>query len=153
MNKTSNSDNTCLNESDVPLTLESQVCFPLYSAANAIVRAYRPILEKIDLTYLQYLVMMVLWEESGISVKTLGDKLHLDSGTLTPLLKRLESKALVERKRSVTDERVRVLQLTKEGIELRKQAQSVPGSIACRFNLSLDELLTLKMLCEKILAQ
>jgi len=100
MSETTNTDNV--------LCLENQVCFSLYSAANAMVRAYRPMLDKLDLTYPQYLVMLVLWQEQGISVKTLGDKLFLDSGTLTPLLKRLESKGLVSRGRSEQDERVRV---------------------------------------------
>ncbi|MDG2681368.1 MarR family transcriptional regulator, partial [Vibrio parahaemolyticus] len=79
------------------LLLENQVCFPLYSAANAVIRAYRPLLDALDLTYSQYLVMMVLWEKDGTSVKELGSQLHLDSGTLTPLLKRLEAKGFVSR--------------------------------------------------------
>ncbi|CAG9296338.1 hypothetical protein CEDIAZO_01487 [Celerinatantimonas diazotrophica] len=96
-------------EDDEGLLLDNQVCFALYSAANAIVRAYRPLLIELDLTYLQYLVMMVLWQSNGINVKTLGEKLHLDSGTLTPLLKRLEGKKLVQRRVSQRDERVKEL--------------------------------------------
>ncbi len=89
--------------------LENQVCFPLYSASNAVIRAYRPMLEQLDITYSQYLVLLVLWLQNGINVKDLGIKLHKDSGTLTPLLKRLEAKGIVERRRSSSDERVREL--------------------------------------------
>ncbi len=133
------------------LLLDNQLCFPLYSAANAVVRAYRPMLEQMDLTYAQYLVMMVLWQTNGISVKTLGERLHLDSGTLTPLLKRLEAKGIVERKRSLSDERVRELYLTERGFALKETALSVPNSMICRLNLELDELVMLKSICEKVI--
>lgn len=133
------------------LLLDKQVCFPLYSAANAVVRSYRPLLNELDLTYVQYLVMMVLWQSDGINVKALGEKLYLDSGTLTPLLKRLEAKNLVTRKLSSTDERVKELFLTSEGIALKQRAVSVPESIACKINLELDELIMLKALCEKVI--
>lgn len=132
-----------------PLALENQVCFSLYSAANAMVRAYRPLLEALDLTYSQYLAMLVLWQEPGISVKTLGEQLHLDSGTLTPLLKRLESKGLVTRGRSETDERVRVLQLTDAGRELQQQAQSIPMQMRCKLGGEPEEFIELKRLCDK----
>ena len=98
--------------SEDKIKLENQICFPLYSAANAVVRSYRPLLEKLDLTYLQYLTMMVLWSHDGINVKALGQNLHLDSGTLTPMLKRLEAKGLLIRKRGISDERVREVFLT-----------------------------------------
>ncbi len=133
------------------LLLDNQLCFPLYSAANAVVRAYRPMLEQLDLTYAQYLVMMVLWQTNGISVKTLGERLHLDSGTLTPLLKRLEAKGIVERKRSLSDERVRELYLTEQGFALKETALSVPNSMICKLNLELDELVMLKSICEKVI--
>ena len=134
------------------LLLDNQVCFPLYSASNAVIRAYRPLLDKLDLTYAQYLVMMVLWESDGVSVKDIGARLHLDSGTLTPLLKRLESKGFVERGRSEQDERVRVLKLTKEGAALKKEALKVPAEMKCKIQLDLDELVMLKKLCEKVIA-
>lgn len=136
---------------DETLLLDNQVCFPLYSAANAVIRAYRPLLEELDLTYSQYLVMMVLWEQDGASVKDVGSRLHLDSGTLTPLLKRLEAKGIVVRSRSESDERVRVLKLTEQGRELRQMAKSVPNAMRCKLDLNLDELVTLKQLCEKVL--
>ncbi|EGA70302.1 organic hydroperoxide resistance transcriptional regulator [Vibrio sinaloensis DSM 21326] len=145
----------CQTQSDLTddekLLLDNQVCFPLYSAANAVIRAYRPLLDKLDLTYSQYLVMMVLWEQDGASVKDVGSRLHLDSGTLTPLLKRLEAKGIVVRSRSESDERVRVLKLTQQGRELRQVAKSVPNAMRCKLDLELDELLTLKQLCEKVL--
>ena len=132
-----------------PLALENQVCFSLYSAANAMVRAYRPLLEALDLTYSQYLAMLVLWEHPGISVKTLGEQLHLDSGTLTPLLKRLETKGLVTRGRSDTDERVRVLQLTDKGRALQQEAKSVPLQMRCKLGGEPEEFAELKRLCDK----
>lgn len=135
------------------LRLDNQVCFPLYSAANAVIRAYRPLLDELDLTYSQYLVMMVLWEQNGVSVKDVGHRLHLDSGTLTPLLKRLEVKGYVERARSTQDERVRVLNLTEQGRELKLIAQQVPNAIKCKVDIELDEMLELKRLCEKILTK
>lgn len=133
------------------LMLDNQVCFPLYSAANAVIRTYRPLLDKLDLTYSQYLVMMVLWENDGISVKDIGSRLHLDSGTLTPLLKRLEGKGFVVRGRSEVDERVRVLKLTQEGANLKETALQVPAQMKCKIQLELDELLELKRLCEKVI--
>ncbi|MER0397085.1 MarR family transcriptional regulator [Vibrio vulnificus] len=141
----------CQGDSEVQLLLENQICFPLYSAANAVIRAYRPLLEALDLTYSQYLVLLVLWQQNGINVKDIGAKLHLDSGTLTPLLKRLEAKGIVERRRGQTDERVRELFLTEAGRALKQQAQQVPQNMLCRIDLSIDELVTLKSLCEKVL--
>ncbi|CAK4068439.1 MarR family winged helix-turn-helix transcriptional regulator [Vibrio sp. 16] len=138
---------------DEKLLLDNQICFPLYSAANAVIRAYRPLLDELDLTYSQYLVMMVLWEQDGASVKDVGSRLHLDSGTLTPLLKRLESKGYVLRERSETDERVRVLNLTSSGQALKQTAKAVPNAMKCKINLELEELISLKTLCEKVLSK
>jgi len=135
------------------LRLDQQICFALYGAAHAFTRAYKPLLDPIGLTYPQYLVMMVLWQQNAISVKTLGEKLHLDSGTLTPLLKRLEGKGLVERRRSLTDERARELCLTEQGTALREQALAVPKSMVCKFDLDIEELVTLKQLCEKVIGK
>ncbi|CAH0530099.1 MarR family winged helix-turn-helix transcriptional regulator [Vibrio hippocampi] len=135
------------------LLLSNQACFPLYSAANAVVRAYRPLLDELELTYSQYLVMMVLWQHQGISVKELGAQLYLDSGTLTPLLKRLEAKGYVTRGRSEQDERVRVLNLAPQGEALKHKATAIPNAMACKLDMPLDELVALKQLCEKVLAQ
>ncbi len=134
------------------LLLSEQICFPLYSAANAVTRAYRPLLESLDLTYSQYLVMMLLWEKDGASVKDLGSRLYLDSGTLTPLLKRLETKGFVARGRSDEDERVRVLNLTDRGRALQEQAKSVPSNMLCKVDLDADELISLRHLCDKVLS-
>ncbi|CAV27349.1 putative transcriptional regulator, MarR family [Vibrio atlanticus] len=140
-----------MSDQDDYLKLDNQVCFALYSASNAMSRAYQPLLKALDLTYLQYIVMMVLWEEKEINVKALGAKTHLDSGTLTPLLKRLETKGYVLRTRSAEDERVRVTTLTPAGIELKEQAQTVPVEMLCLSKMNEDELKSLKAQCEQLL--
>lgn len=117
---------------DHRLRLDQQLCFPLYAAANAIGRAYRPLLEPLGLTYPQYLVMLVLWESAPLSVGELGARLLLDSGTLTPLLKRLESAGLVQRKRDAEDERRVVIDLRAAGRQLKMKARAVPEALACR---------------------
>ena len=133
------------------LSFDKQICFSLYSAANAMVRAYRPLLQNLDLTYLQYIVMMVLWEEEGISISSLGNKIHLDSGTLTPLLKRLEGKGLVLRKVSQKDERVKSLFLTESGNSLKERAASIPEKILCKTKIPYEELQQLKLQCDELL--
>ncbi len=141
------------NQAEAPqLLLKNQVCFSLYSASNAMIRAYRPLLNALDLTYPQYLAMMVIWEKDGINVKDLGYDLHLDSGTLTPLLKRLESKGFIDRKRSSEDERIRLVFLTEQGRALKTKALSVPGAIFCKSQLEIEELQQLKDMCERLLA-
>lgn len=132
------------------LKLDNQLCFALYSASNAIVRAYRPLLEQLDLTYPQYLVMLVLWSHDGCSVKELGEQLFLDSGTLTPLLKRLETKGVVIRGRSESDERVRVLRLTSEGMALKQKAAEIPLKMRDLLAISDDQLHWLKSQCELV---
>lgn len=111
------------------LRLENQLCFPLYACAREIVKAYRPYLDKLGLTYTQYITMMVLWEEGQVSVKELGCKLHLDSGTLTPLLKKLESKGYLTRERSREDERVVIACLTDAGKKIKRMAANVPKAM------------------------
>lgn len=129
-----------------PLLLDNQVCFLLYSASRAVTAAYRPLLNELQLTYPQYLVMLVLWEHQasvsnkGTTVGQICEKLHLDTGTITPLVKRLESGGLVTRKRLVEDERVVVIQLTEDGERLRMQAQGVPGKLLCQLELGFEEL-------------
>jgi DNA-binding MarR family transcriptional regulator len=133
------------------LLLENQIFFPLYAAGNALVRAYRPFLDPLKITYSQYLVMLVLWQHSSMTVKELGQQLRLDSGTLTPLLKRLEGKGLVLRKRAEHDERARVISLTKQGQSLKKQATNIPSNLACKTGLSAAKGQQLKSLCEQLL--
>ncbi|MFA0442830.1 MarR family transcriptional regulator [Vibrio sp. 10N.286.49.C2] len=137
------------NNSD-NLDLDKQVCFVLYSASNALIRAYRPILDALDLTYLQYMSMLVLWKKSPMNVKNISQDLRIDSGTLTPLLKRLEQKGLILRKRSEIDERARLISLTDQGWALKDQAFAVPSAIGCKAKLSLDDALELKRLCERL---
>ena len=138
-------------DTEETLLLENQICFPLYGAANALVRAYRPFLDELNITYSQYLVMLVLWQYSSMTVKELGQKLRLDSGTLTPLLKRLEGKGLVLRKRGEHDERARVISLTTQGQSLKKQAINIPNDLACQTGFSAAKAQQLKLLCEQLL--
>ncbi|MBP7981095.1 MAG: MarR family transcriptional regulator [Tolumonas sp.] len=135
------------------LRLDNQLCFALYSASNAIVRAYRPLLDKLDITYPQYLVLLVLWQQDEISLKQLGEQLFLDSGTLTPLLKRLESKGLIRRERNERDERLRVLKLTVEGNALKKLAADIPVQMRDQLRLSDTQLQLLKAHCELVQKQ
>lgn len=135
------------------LKLENQICFPLYACSKEIVRSYRPFLDKIDLTYTQYIAMMALWEHRTLSVKEIGEKLFLDSGTLTPVLKTLEEKGLVERSRSKDDERIVVVSITEKGLDLRDDALSVPEGIVSCINLSNDEAATLYALLYKLLGK
>ena len=122
-----------------PLRLCNQLCFPLYAASKEILRRYKPVLDKIDLTYTQYITMMVLWEHGTVSVRDIGRMLYLDSGTLTPVLKKLEQKGFIARKRDSSDERVLDVSLTEEGMKLRDTALGVPQQIACTIDLSLEE--------------
>lgn len=133
------------------LKLENQVCFPLYAAAKEIVRRYREPLEALDLTYTQYIAMMVLWEKRCLSVKELGEKLYLDSGTLTPVLKSLEAKGYIRRHRCESDERVLLAELTEEGLALRDRALAVPPQVACCVKLAPDEGMELYQLLYKLL--
>lgn len=126
------------------MELDTQICFALYSTTHALTRAYRPILEALDLTYLQYIVMMVLWERDGLTVKEVGQRLHLDSGTLTPLLKRLEASALVRRQRASSDERQVNIYLTDAGKALYDKARNVPAQVLCATGQTLEQLMTLK---------
>jgi len=133
---------------DELLRLDNQLCFALYGASRLLTRVYRPLLEPLGLTYPQYLVMLVLWDadraERSLSVNALGEKLLLDSGTLTPLLKRLEADGLLRRTRSAKDERVVELALTDQGRDLRTQAIAVPCALLERAALPLDELAELR---------
>ena len=133
------------------LKLENQLCFPLYAASKEIVRKYKPLLDKLDLTYTQYITMMVLWEEKELNVKTLGEKLFLDSGTLTPLLKKLEDKKYIERKKSMSDERNLIIKITSRGESLKQEAKQIPEQIGKCINLNEKESITLYNLLYKIL--
>ncbi|MBQ7874553.1 MAG: MarR family transcriptional regulator [Oscillospiraceae bacterium] len=133
------------------LKLENQLCFPLYAASREVIKQYRPFLEALDLTYTQYIAMMVFWEEKKISVKELGKKLFLDSGTLTPVLKSLEAKGFLKRYRSEEDERVLLVEITAAGEALKDKAVSVPEKIAGCIRLEPEEVMELYRLLYKIL--
>ncbi|MDO5136876.1 MAG: MarR family transcriptional regulator [Oscillospiraceae bacterium] len=133
------------------LKLENQLCFPLYAASREVIKRYYPFLDAIDLTYTQYIAMMVLWEEKEISVKELGHKLFLDSGTLTPLLKCLEAKGLITRSRSLDDERVVIARITEEGEALKERASVVPKQMAGCIRLEPEEAKQLYGLLYKLL--
>ena len=129
---------------DWPLRLDNQICFAIYSTAHAFNRVYKPLLDRLGLTYPQYLVMLVLWERDGVPVKDIGERLYLDSGTLTPLLKRLEASGLVKRTRSTEDERQVLIALTPQGQALREAARAVPQSILAASACSIGELSSMK---------
>jgi MarR family transcriptional regulator, organic hydroperoxide resistance regulator len=129
---------------DPPLQLGNQLCFAIYSAGHAFNRVYKPLLDRLGLTYPQYLVMLVLWERDGVPVKDIGERLFLDSGTLTPLLKRLEAAHLLKRTRSTEDERQVLISLTSQGQALREKARAVPEAILAASACSLSELSAMK---------
>lgn len=135
------------------LALKNQLCFPLYACAKEIVRAYQPLLEPLNLTYTQYIVMMVLWEHSHLNVKSLGEYLYLDSGTLTPLLRKMEAKGFLTRTRSKEDERTVIISITDEGRELQQRVAHVPKAMAQVVNLTDEEFTTMYKLLYKLIAQ
>ncbi len=135
-----------MNRTPTPnhLLLDQQLCFALYAASRSVTGLYRPLLEPLGLTYPQYLVMLVLWEQDGITVRELGQRLQLDSGTLTPLLKRLQAAGLVNRQRRVADEREVEILLTEAGLALREPASGIPDCMAQCLKLSLDQVQDLR---------
>ncbi|HXZ07721.1 MAG TPA: MarR family transcriptional regulator [Paraburkholderia sp.] len=128
----------------LPFTLDEQLCFALYSTSLAMTKAYKPILERLGLTYPQYLAMLVLWESDDISVKDMAARLNLDSATVTPLVKRLEAQGYVERVRGTADERVVYIRLTKAGVTLKRSARDVPAEILCATQQTPEFLLRLR---------
>ncbi len=133
------------------LKISNQLCFPLYACSKEIVKRYKPYLDPIDLTYTQYITMLVVWEEKEITVKALGDKLFLDSGTLTPVLKKLEQKGYVKRTRSKDDERNLIITLTEEGEALKEQACTIPAKMGKCVSISREETTQLYNLLYKLL--
>ena len=133
------------------LKLENQLCFPLYAASKEVIKKYKPYLDEYGLTYTQYIALMVLWNEREINVKQLGEKLFLDSGTLTPLLKKLESKGFIKRTRSLTDERNLMVSITNEGDKLKENLASIPSNVGKCVNLNEEESKTLYTLLYKVL--
>lgn len=141
-----------MNLAEQGLLLEQQLCFDVYAASRAINKAYRPLLEALGLTYPQYLVMLVLWQHEAQTVKQLGEQLQLDSGTLSPLLKRLESAGFLQRQRRASDEREVEIQLTDAGRALRQQASNVPASIFQALGLNASDYFELKRLLHQVMA-
>ncbi len=136
------------------LKIENQLCFPLYACAKEVVRRYRPYLDPLDLTYTQYIAMMVLWDQRSVTVKELGERLYLDSGTLTPLLKKLEAKGFITRKRSEEDERSLIVTVTEAGDALRERAVDIPRQMTEEnVNLERNEIRELYRVLYKLLSQ
>jgi len=133
------------------LELKNQLCFPVYALSREIVKKYRPYLDPLDLTYTQYIAMIVLWEVERINVKDLGERLYLDSGTLTPVLKSLESKGFITRKRNSSDERVLDVSLTEKGIALKDRAAHIPGELTKYVNFNHEEMRALYNAVYKLL--
>lgn len=136
-----------------PLLLENQLCFPLYACSREIVKKYKCYLDEIGITYTQYIAMMVLWEKRSINVKSLGEALHLDSGTLTPLLKKMEGQGLVARERSQEDERNVIITLTKQGEELREKAKDIPMKMGSCLKMAPEKAMALRDLLNEMLVQ
>ena len=133
------------------LRLENQLCFPLYACAREVVKRYKPFLDAIDLTYTQYVTMMVMWETGETTSKIIGEKLHLDSGTLTPVIKKLEEKGLVTRRRSPEDERNLTVAITDAGRALREQAADIPGQVGQCISITPEEAASLYAILYKLL--
>ena len=133
------------------LKIENQICFPLYACSKEVIRLYKPFLDMLDLTYTQYITMMVLWEYRELNVKELGEKIYLDSGTLTPLLKKLESKGYIKRSRSKEDERNLLISITDEGMSLREEALQVPEKMAGCVKLDMESAKNLYDILYKLL--
>ena len=142
-----------MEEKYEPLKLNKQLCFPLYACSREMIKLYKPWLDELGLTYTQYITMMVLWEKKAINVKALGGILYLDSGTLTPLLKKLEAKGLVSRRRSAADERNLIVSITESGEALKEQALSVPEAMAQCSALTAEEGAVLYRLLYKMLGE
>ena len=133
------------------MKLESQLCFPLYACSREVIKRYRPFLDAVGLTYTQYVAMLVFWEEGSVTVKELGQRLYLDSGTLTPVLKSLEQKGYITRRRSESDERVLIAALTDDGAALRETAVAIPQQICACLRLEPEEAVQLHRLLYKLL--
>lgn len=132
------------------LKLDNQLCFSLYATSKEIIRRYKPLLDNFDITYTQYITLLVLWEQDGLTVKTLGERLYLDSGTLTPLLSKLESKWLIEKKKDTKDSRETTIHLSRKGRELKEKIVVVPSSMGACVKLDFDDFLLLQKLLKKV---
>ncbi len=137
--------------SETHLLLKDQLCFPIYATSRMVTKLYQPHLDKLNLTYPQYLVMLVLWEQNELTVSAIGDKLFLKTNTITPLLKKIQEKGLLDKVRSKEDERTVIIQLTSAGKKLKKEAESIPLDMVQSMNLTIDELKQMRQLMWKFL--
>lgn len=135
------------------LKLDNQLCFRLYSASKEIIKKYKPFLDQHNLTYTQYITMMVIWEDKKITIKKLGERLRLDSGTLTPLIKKLEAMDLVEKYRDPKDDRSVIVEITQKGIELREAVKDIPMQTVCSLGVDIEDLRELKENLDKLLSK
>ena len=133
------------------IKLDNQLCFSLYAASREVIKLYKPCLDKYNLTYTQHIAMLVLWEDEKSTVKGIGNRLHLDSGTLTPLLKKLENMELIKRYRDENDDRVVIVELTEKGRELKEEILGVPGQILCKVKMTKEEGIELKESLDELL--
>ena len=133
------------------IKLDNQLCFSLYAASREIIKLYKPVLDKFNLTYTQYITMLVLWEEEKATVKGIGKRLHLDSGTLTPLLKKLEAMELITRYRDSNDDRVVIAELTEKGRNLKEEIVNVPEKVFCKVNMDVEMATELKSKLDELL--
>ncbi len=140
-----------INDKYECIKLENQLCFSLYALSREIIRLYKPFLDKYNLTYTQYLTMIVIWENDGINIKEIGNRLHLDSGTLTPVIKKLEAMSLITKHRDSNDDRVVIVELTENGKSLREEVLNVPELVSCKLGLTQEEFDSLKFPIEKLL--
>lgn len=135
------------------LKLENQICFPLYALSREIIKLYKPYLDKFNLTYTQYIAMLVMWEEEKIIFKDLGKKLHLDSGTLTPVLKKLDSIGLIRKYRTKEDDRIVIVELTEKGRELKEEVIDIPKKMFCDSGMTNEEAIQFKYYLDKMLSK
>ncbi|TCK93229.1 MarR family transcriptional regulator [Natranaerovirga hydrolytica] len=133
------------------LKLDNQICFPIYAVSRSITKLYRPLLQELNITYPQYLVLLVLWEVEVITLRDLGKKLYLDSGTLTPLLKRMEKMHLIKRERSVEDERVLFIKITEKGLGMKEKASKVPECLLKNIEVDINQLIRVKKEMDELL--
>ncbi|GGF95369.1 MarR family winged helix-turn-helix transcriptional regulator [Paenibacillus abyssi] len=140
-------------ERDAALKLENQLCFAVYACSREMTKLYHPLLKEIGLTYTQYVTMLALWEKDQVTVKELGARLYLDSGTLTPLLKKLESMGLITRSRHKADERSVIIALTKQGTEMKEKAREIPAKLYGQSGISLEEIHSLRQRITELLTK
>lgn len=141
---------TIMTDKEEFLKLDNQLCFAAYSASRAIIRAYKPLLDRLGITYTQYITLMVLWEHKTVSMNKLGEYLNLDSGTLTPLLKKMEKSGLIERKRAENDERQINIAITKKGKALKEEALKIPEQMFCKLPMGVDDACELRDMLKKL---